>query len=277
MATNSSSISSSISDGTTNESTTTLITSSTTQKQHNPPLPLPLHVLQEDIDIDNGNDIYSILVISTIRIINIESIDREINYIRSDAHELYKIHKEATATKTMNADLSSASTTTTTTRTKTKNLPPLPPRWQIRVVATTQDLLDVVQKQLNTTGPLFQLYDIHFDFQLNTERFNKYIWIHENLHLMNNSDSYSNSNSTNQKTQQYTKIIMKDSDQRISGIPIKTMIRQTENSIISSPLRERKIDSLKENRFHASIGALIPFLQAKSWMGGRWYQRYKKK
>jgi hypothetical protein len=87
--------------------------------------------------------------------------------------------------------------------------------------------------------------------------------------MNNTNNTNSNSSQSSQSQSKYTKLIMKDIDQRISGIPIKTMMRQTKNTLISSPLRERYIDSLKQDRFHASTGTLIVLLQAKSWMGGR--------
>jgi hypothetical protein len=177
---------------------------------------------------------YTILVITTMRIENLNNIEREANWIRADANTLLKVHNNNDTNKNVVS-------------------------WKIRVVVTEEALLDPVKLYLTNTIDLVSQYDIHFDFVVSNKFFNKFVWISEHIPNMVN----------------YNKVVIKDFDQRIAGMPWRMFMDRANDTLIAAPLRETITESLIQNRFE-KIGE-VPLVQAKAWMGGLWNTAKKKK
>ena len=131
--------------------------------------------------------------------------------------------------------------------------------WKIRVAVTEEALLDPVKLYLTNTTDLVSQYDIHFDFVVSNKIFNKFVWISEHIPNMVN----------------YNKVVIKDFDQRIAGMPWRMFMDRANDTLIAAPLRETVKDSLLQNRFE-KVGE-VPLVQAKAWMGGLWNTAKRKK
>ena len=115
--------------------------------------------------------------------------------------------------------------------------------WQIRVVASEEAILDAAKEAMSSILPSIQC-----TFDIKRGNFNKYEWVRTNVAVMKN----------------YDVVLLKDSDQRIAGVPWRTFLEQAESSIIAGPLRLNIEEDLSRSK--RSQNQWYKFLQAVNWI-----------
>ncbi|OEU23555.1 hypothetical protein FRACYDRAFT_233729 [Fragilariopsis cylindrus CCMP1102] len=173
----------------------------------------------------------SILVLTTLRINNLESLYREYNWIYVDTNELCQ---------TLNKRHGGI------------------PNWRIRIYIDTtnnnsnpHEFVEKVKQKFSTIklhGISNIDTNIYIEYVISPESYNKFVWIEANINYMKD----------------YDKIIIKDSDQRIAGMSIKTYLKKSQYSLISSPVRE--IKKMSFTKFRGKDLGLMRNFQSKSWM-----------
>ena len=209
------------------------------------------NMVEEKNDFDTG----SILIITSMRIKNYNDFIQNMNWIYADSKELIKVHA------TNNGDRNNIVLDDHDNNKDNNNHSNNNVRWQIKVVVTHKQLLGPIEKCIEDNFNRNSV--LNFVVVVNEQKFNKFVWVSENIHLMS----------------QYDKVLMTDSDIRIAGSAYKTFLRKSSSSLIASPIREGLDTSLFHQRrnFDYSFNDLIFGGDARSWMGIGKDKKKKKK
>jgi len=214
------------------------------------------------VEEKNNFDAGSVLIITSMRIKNYNDFIQYMDWIYVDCKELIKVHATNTGDSSRNIVFgrSNSSNNVLNDHDNNKdnnNHSNNNVRWQIQVVVTHKQLLGPIQKYIedniinNNNKNINSV--LNFEVVINEKRFNKFVWVSENIHLMS----------------QYDKVLMADSDMRIVGSAYKTFLRKSSSSLIASPIQEGLYTSLfHQQRNYDShwnynhMGSI-----ARSWMG----------
>jgi len=88
--------------------------------------------------------------------------------------------------------------------------------WEINVVVVEASLMTLVEEAASRL-PSY----VHLHTRVNSEAFNKFLFVGDMLSKLGNFDL----------------MLFKDNDQRINGFPWRTFVEQTDNAVLSAPLR----------------------------------------
>jgi len=121
--------------------------------------------------------------------------------------------------------------------------------WKINAVVAHRELMANFQQMA-----LFELpSNIHVVFTISSKLFNKFVFLQESIDDILN----------------YDLLLLKDSDQRISGFPWKTFIKKKGNATVSGPLRQNADEAF----LHSSLERkhqYFQFHQALEWFHYTW-------
>lgn len=120
--------------------------------------------------------------------------------------------------------------------------------WEINLVLTDPLLEPIWQQASHQQLP----ENVHVHTQVHSDAFNKFAFVRSYLDRMMN----------------YDLVLFKDNDQRISGLPWRTFLKQKGNATLAGPLRQNVDDAMLYRR-KLKLRQWFQFHSANAWRNGR--------